>query len=38
MLAAEELRSIAEDLLGLASTMPDVAERLCRLADAMEKT
>ncbi|QNK81610.1 hypothetical protein [Nakamurella sp. PAMC28650] len=36
--AAEELRCIAEDLLGLASTLPDVAGRLCRLADAMEKT
>ena len=36
--AAEELRCIAKDLLGLASTLPDVAGRLCRLADAMEKT
>lgn len=36
--AAEELRCIAEDLLGLAATLPDVAGRLCRLADAMEKT
>lgn len=36
--AAEELRCIAEDLLGLASTLPDVAGRLCRLAAAMEKT
>jgi len=36
--AAEELRCIAEDLLGLATTLPDVAGRLCRLADAMEKT
>lgn len=36
--AAEELRCIAEDLLGLATTLPDIAGRLCRLADAMEKT
>lgn len=36
--AAEELRCIAEDLLGLAATLPDIAGRLCRLADAMEKT
>lgn len=36
--AAEEIRCIAEDLLGLATTLPDIAGRLCRLADAMEKT
>jgi len=36
--AAEELRCIAEDLLGLATTLPDIAGRLCLLADAMEKT
>lgn len=36
--AAEELRCIAEDLLGLAATLPDIVGRLCRLADAMEKT
>ncbi len=36
--AVEDLRCIAEDLLGLATTLPDVAGRLCRLADAMEKT
>jgi len=36
--AAEDLRCIAEDLLGLATTLPDIAGRLCRLADAMEKT
>lgn len=36
--AAEEIRCIAEDLLGLATTLPEIAGRLCRLADAMEKT
>lgn len=36
--AAQELRCIAEDLLGLAAALPDIAGRLCRLADAMEKT
>lgn len=36
--AAEEIRCIAEDLLGLATSLPDIAGRLCRLADAMEKT
>lgn len=36
--AAEEIRCIAEDLLGLATSLPDIAGRLYRLADAMEKT